>query len=102
MVRHLSTKPGTTPQCCFVNTEGNVNFSGTRSLLNPMEIGGSGGAIYLPNLVPHHSAWSIQGNVNFSGTRSLLNPIEIEGSGGAIYLPDLVPHHSAWSIQKGT
>ena len=30
---HLSTKPGTTPQC-LVN-EGNVNFSGTRSLVNP-------------------------------------------------------------------
>ena len=23
-----------------------------------IEIGGAGGAIYLPNLVPHHSAWS--------------------------------------------
>ena len=23
-----------------------------------IKIGGAGGAIYLPNLVPHHSAWS--------------------------------------------
>ena len=26
--------------------------------LKPLETGGAGGAIYLPNLVPHHSAWS--------------------------------------------
>ena len=26
----------------------------------PIEIGGAGGAIYLPYLVPHHSAWSTQ------------------------------------------
>ena len=32
---HLSTIPGTTPQC-VVNTEGNVHFSGTRSLVYPL------------------------------------------------------------------
>ena len=26
----------------------------------PIEIGGAGGAIYLPYLVPYHSAWSTQ------------------------------------------
>ena len=41
----------------------------------PLEIGGPGGAMYLPLLVTTpHTAWSTssEGNVNFLGTKSLV------------------------------
>ena len=59
---HLSIIPGTTPHC-LVNTEGNVNSSGTRSL-EPVEIGGSCGAIYLSYLVLHPTALSTQKGIS--------------------------------------
>ena len=35
-----------------------------------LDVGGPGGAIYLPYLVLHHTAW--EGNVNLLVTRSLV------------------------------
>ena len=35
-----------------------LHLSHQDSVCKRIKIGGAGGAIYLPNLVPHHSAWS--------------------------------------------
>ena len=53
---NISANANTTPHC-LVHSEGNVNFSGTRSPTSNHYIYG---AIYGPLLVLHHTGWSTQ------------------------------------------